>query len=87
MQDEKILKRVLYRACYRGGKEADRILGSFAKTHATSLSAQELEDLDALLQCDDGDIFAWLEQIEPVPSKFDTPALQILRNYTKLLKA
>jgi len=86
VQNEKILKRVLYRASYRGGKEADQILGNFAKTHATSLSAQELEDLDALLQCDDSDIFAWLEQIEPVPSKFDTPALQILRNYTKLLK-
>ena len=61
-------------------------MGSLDTTHASSLSAQELEDLDALLQCDDGDIFAWLEQIEPVPSKFDTPALQILRNYTKLLK-
>lgn len=87
MQDEEILKRVLYRAAYRGGKEADQILGSFAQTHAASLNSQELHDLDALLQCDDCDIFAWLEQIEPVPSKFDTLSLQLLRNYLRILRS
>jgi antitoxin CptB len=92
MEDERILKRVFYRATYRGGKEADRILGGFVQTHAAQLPPQELKDLDALLQCDDGDIFAWLEQTEAIPHSlipypFNTTLLNRLRDYLNILRS
>ena len=87
MEKDKILKRVLYRAAYRGGKEADRLLGGFAQEYAPSLSLQDLQDLDHLLQQDDEVIFSWIDEQSPVPPTFTTPLLNRLRGYIHALKS
>jgi antitoxin CptB len=83
--NENLLKRVLYRATYRGGKEADFILKNFAQIHAPTLSKEDLQILDNLLQQDDSDIFSWVEYTQAIPPAFDTKILKLLRNYIKSL--
>lgn len=54
-------KSILYRAVYRGSKEADIIIGGFAQKRLETLSDEEKEDFARLLTFDDPVIFAWLE--------------------------
>lgn len=54
-------KAILYRAHYRGSKEADILIGGFAKDQTHALSSQEKADFATLLTFDDQVIFAWLE--------------------------
>jgi len=60
-------KRLKYRANYRGFKEADLILGGYAKTD--------------LLGAKDHDIYAWITGTLPVPANYDTPLLQKLKAF------
>lgn len=54
-------KAILYRATYRGSKEADVIIGGFAREKLQTLSSQEREDFARLLTFDDVVIFSWLD--------------------------
>ncbi len=67
------IKRIIHRANYRGFKEADLILGSFAKAYAASLSSDELSQLEALLAQKDHDIYDWINGSQDIPKEFDTP--------------
>jgi len=66
-------KRLTYRANYRGFKEADMILGGFAKAHVQELSEAELTMFEDLLGAKDHDIYAWVNGTLPVPANYDTP--------------
>ena len=81
-----LAKRILYRATYRGGKEADHIFKSFAEQFINELSDQELHDFDLLLQEDDSLIFSWLAEIDDIPDAFDTPLLKRLQDYFNALR-
>jgi len=74
-------KRLLYRANYRGFKEADLILGGFAKMYIESLSDAEITMFEDLLAAKDHDIYNWVSGKEPVPANFDTPLLARLRAF------
>lgn len=54
-------KAILYRATYRGSKEADVIVGGFAREMLTTLSDLEKQDFARLLTFDDIVIFSWLD--------------------------
>lgn len=79
-------KRILYRATYRGGQEADIILKNFVNHVFNFLTPQEINDLDLLLEQDDNKIFEWIEDKETVPKNFDTSLLCQLRSFVKKLK-
>ena len=81
-----LVKRIIYRAMYRGGKEADHIFKNFVAQFIDNFSDQALHDLDQLLQEDDSLIFGWLADIEDIPKSFDTPVLQQLRQYFNTLR-
>ena len=74
-------KKLLYRANYRGFKEADLILGGFAKTYIESLSDAEITMFEDLLTANDHDIYNWVSEKEPVPANYDTPLLARLRAF------
>lgn len=74
-------KRLLYRANYRGFKEADIMLGGFLKAHIDKLSNEELIQFEALLEARDHDIYAWITESLPVPANYDTPILAKIRQY------
>ena len=50
-------KKIIYRANYRGTKEMDKLLGSFAKKYIELLSHKDLADLEKLLDIDDTNLY------------------------------
>lgn len=74
-------KRLVYRANYRGFKEADLILGGFAKAHIETLSDEEVTMFEDLLVAKDHDIYAWITGNATAPANYDTPLLARLRQF------
>jgi len=74
-------KRLLYRSNYRGFKEADIILGGFAKRYMATLTEAELSMFEDLLSEKDHDIYDWILGKKTVPAYFDTPLLKRLQDY------
>lgn len=72
-------KRLLFRAQRRGFKEVDLIFGTFAARELASLDDKGLDELEALLEAPDHDVFAWLKGDVPVPPAFDTPTFARLK--------
>ena len=64
-------KRLAHRARYRGFKEADILIGGFAEAEIGAMSAEELDAFEALLGCNDHDIYAWVMGAIPVPETID----------------
>ncbi len=74
-------KKLLYRANYRGFKEADLLLGGYLKTHIDFMSDSELAEFEHLLSAKDHDIYDWITEKTVVPANFDTPLLAKLRKF------
>ncbi len=74
-------KRLLYRSNYRGFKEADMILGGFAKANMDTMSDADIVTFEQLLEAKDHDIYGWISGTLPVPTIHDTPLLQRLRAF------
>ncbi len=72
-------KQLLFRCQRRGFKEVDLIFGTFAAREIDSLDDQGLDDLEALLNQPDQDVFAWLKGELPLPPEFDTKTFARLR--------
>ena len=79
-------KRLVYRANYRGFKEADMILGGFAKANIDNMTDAEVIMFEDLLSAKDHDIYAWIMETLPVPANYDTPLLKRLRDYNPIPK-
>ncbi len=77
-------KRLVYRANYRGFKEADMILGGFAKAHMETMTDAEVIMFEDLLGAKDHDIYAWIMETLPVPANYDTPLLERLRTFNPI---
>lgn len=60
-------KRLYYRSWHRGSREMDFLLGRFADAVLDRLSESELRALDALLLCEDPDIYDWVMGAVPIP--------------------
>lgn len=76
-------KRIIYRAVHRGFKEADILIGGFARERLDSLSAAELDEFEALLQLNDHDIYGWVMGTRPVPDEHDTALIAKMTAYAQ----
>jgi len=74
-------KRLLYRANYRGFKEADILLGGFAKAHIDDLSDAEVAQFEHLLTAKDHDIYDWYTGVQDLPAEFNTPLFARVKAY------
>lgn len=74
-------KRLIYRAHYRGFKEADILLGGFVAQYAGDMSSDELDELEVLFEQNDHNIYAWITKTAPVPPQFNTPLFARLQGY------
>ena len=74
-------KRLVYRANYRGFKEADMILGGFAKAYMETLTDEEVTQFETLLEAIDHDIYDWITEKFPVPTRYDTPLFARLKDF------
>lgn len=79
--DEKMRRRLVYRASYTGMKETDLLLGQFAKRHLPELSRSQLQEFEALLDAGDPSIFAWVRGDEAVPAAYDTAVFELIKNF------
>ncbi len=74
-------KRLLYRANYRGFKEADIVIGRFAKAHIAGLTEAELEEFRLLLEVPDQELYGWIIGREPAPANYQGPVLEKLQAF------
>ena len=54
---EELKKKIIYRATYRGTKEMDTLISSFAKKIINDLNGDELISLSNLLDIDDENLY------------------------------
>lgn len=73
---ENRLKRMRYRAWHRGIKEMDLILGRFADETLDSLSANDLDQFEELLEVGDQQFYRWINGAEDVPDDQDGTLLR-----------
>ena len=78
------LGRITFRAWRRGFREADLVLGPFIEREGATLSDDELDQLEALLDQDnDHDLYAWIIETRPTPTEHDTPLMAKLRAFMR----
>jgi len=74
-------KKIIYRSNYRGTKEMDKLLGSFAKKYISLLKEEELQHLCDLLDCDDENLYKYNQGLKTT-IKFDTNNVtELFKNY------
>ncbi|MDB5592934.1 succinate dehydrogenase assembly factor 2 [Enterovirga sp.] len=66
-------KRALFRAWHRGIREMDLIMGRFADREIATLSDDELDELERLMEEPDQLVYAWITGRSAPPAEFDTP--------------
>ncbi|GHE50751.1 hypothetical protein GCM10019059_07280 [Camelimonas fluminis] len=74
-------RRILYRSWHRGTREMDLLLGQFADARVEALDARDLDDIEALLEAQDRDVFSWLTGELALPAEFDTPVFSQIREF------
>ncbi len=72
-------KRLLYRANHRGTYENDLIIGGFVKTRIAALSAQELDEIEIVMEFPDAELADWLTGRKSIPPHADSPMLRRIR--------
>ena len=60
-------KRLLWRASHRGVREMDLLFGGFVARGLARFSDNELEELEALIDLPDQDLYAWITGQAAVP--------------------
>ncbi|HEX9620588.1 MAG TPA: succinate dehydrogenase assembly factor 2, partial [Polyangiaceae bacterium] len=53
-------KKLMFRASHRGFREADLVLGGFAKRWLPDFDEAALDEFEALLACEDRLLYAWV---------------------------
>ncbi|CCG09086.1 succinate dehydrogenase assembly factor 2 [Pararhodospirillum photometricum] len=74
-------KRLIYRAQYRGSKEADLFIGAFARARVPALTEDQLDRLEALLEEDDLDIMDWIMERSPTPERYHSDVMDLLKAF------
>jgi len=59
-------------------KEMDLLLGQYADAHVATMTADDLDTFEALLEVLDRDLFKWFTGEGPVPSDQDTPLFRAI---------
>ena len=75
------LKRLRYRASYRGMQELDIVFRSFMDVQLKGLSNDELHLLETLMECNERDLMSWLFGFADVPQEHNHQIFHALKNY------
>lgn len=74
-------KRLQYQASYRGFKEADLLIGGFARAHIAEMGEAELDEFEALLKINDRELYAYATGNAPVPVEADGSVMAKLKAF------
>jgi antitoxin CptB len=78
---EQLKKKIIYRSNYRGTKEMDKLLGAFTKKYIDKLSAEDLLNLEKLLDVDDDNLYNFYNGLK-TDVKFHENKINLLfKNY------
>ncbi|MBI4969431.1 MAG: succinate dehydrogenase assembly factor 2 [Rhodospirillales bacterium] len=78
-------KRALFRANHRGMNENDILLGGFVKARIADLDPAELDQLEALMEENDNDLYLWIIGERPVPEAFDTSLMRKIKEFNNYI--
>ncbi|WP_144184071.1 FAD assembly factor SdhE [Elioraea rosea] len=68
-------RRLLFRARHRGTHETDLLVGGFVASELAAMDEAALDELEAVLELPDVDLFDWLTGRRPVPEEVASPLL------------
>ena len=74
-------KRLIYRSKQRGWLEVDLLLGTWASENVATLTKEECDAYEHILNCETIDIFNFITGKDPVPPRLDTPVMKRLQDY------
>ncbi len=74
-------KRLYFRSIRRGTKESDLVIGGFAEANLGAMDARGLDRFEALLECNDPEVLAWIVGLAEPPVEFDNEVLDALRRF------
>jgi antitoxin CptB len=77
-------KRLLFRSWHRGSRESDLILGRFAETYLDLFDDAQLDRYEALLACNDAEIFDWVTGRAAPPPAHDHDVMRLLLAFCSL---
>jgi antitoxin CptB len=69
-------RKALFRSWHRGMREVDLVLGTFADAEIASLTEEEMDQYERLLDVPDGDLLRWFIGERPVPETFQTSIMK-----------
>ena len=69
-------RKALFRSWHRGMREVDLVLGTFADAEIASLTEEEMDQYERLLDVPDGDLLRWFFGERPVPEAFQTSIMK-----------
>lgn len=69
--------RLIYRANYRGTKEMDMLIGTFAKQIVPTLNEAQLQEFEVFLNEEDPDLFRWYSDKTGVPEESMTSVMKL----------
>lgn len=73
-------KKLLFRGGHRGTKENDILIGRFMEAHLVTLSEEQLERFEILMNdVPDADFFKWATGKEQAPEEYDTDVLHMIQ--------
>lgn len=69
-------RKLLFRSWHRGMREMDLVLGQFADQEMVSLTDDEIDQYERLLDIPDTEFLPFVTGEKPVPADVDCPVLQ-----------
>ena len=73
--------RIRIRAWRRGLRELDLVFGPYADAHVATMDADDLAEIERLMEAPDASMLAWVMGFEPTPTLYDTPMLAAIRAF------
>ncbi|KAI9222273.1 succinate dehydrogenase assembly factor 2, mitochondrial [Blastocladiella britannica] len=77
--DDSKRRRLVWQSRKRGILECDLLLSTFAREHLASLTREQLDVYDALLEENDWDIYYWATKKKTVPAHVDTEVMAMIQ--------
>jgi len=74
-------KKLLYQASYRGFKEAELLLGGFARAHLAGFNEAELDAFETLLKLPDRELYEWATGKVEAPAHVSGPVFERLKAF------
>jgi antitoxin CptB len=68
-------KRLLWRSSHRGIREMDLLMGGFAQSRLPTMTENELNEFEALIELPDQDLLSWVTGEAAAPSNLNNALL------------